>query len=113
MKSVFDPTKGEWSIAYPGRISQHDLVYHSPPHDPMHGIALGNGDVGALVWTDDARLLIALNKCDLWDDATFDRFHNWSAKEEEFCSTLRHAGRLVIDFRMPVFDFDPTVRTLE
>jgi len=104
MKTAFDRSQGEWSIDFPGRISQHDLVYHSPPNDPMRGIALGNGDVGALCWTEDSRLIIALNKCDLWDDALFDRFHNWSAEEEEFCSTLRHGGRLIIDFKLPVFD---------
>ena len=104
MKSTFDPAKGDWSIGFPGRVSQHDLVYQSPPNDPMRGIALGNGDVGALFWTEDARLIIALNKCDLWDDAAFERFHNWSTEEEDYCSTLRHGARLIIDFKLPVLD---------
>ena len=30
MESAFDPLTGEWHVAWPGRIAQHDLVYLSP-----------------------------------------------------------------------------------
>jgi len=104
MNSAFDPNTASWSIAWPERVSKHDLVYLSPPEDPMQGIALGNGDVGVLCWCEGSRLIFAVNKCDLWDDASFGQFHNWKAEEEEFSTTLRHAGRLIIDFQAPVFD---------
>jgi alpha-L-fucosidase 2 len=104
MQSSFDPRAGEWRIAWPGRVARHDLVYGSPPADPTQGIPLGNGDVGALAWCEGSRIVFALNKCDLWDDAPIGRFHNWKAEEEEASTTLRHAGRLVIDFHLPVFD---------
>lgn len=96
--------KAGWKIDWPGRVSRHDLVYLSPPCDPMQGMPLGNGDVGALCWCEDTKLIFAVNKCDLWDDAAFTRFHNWKAEEEEYSTTLRHACRLILDFQMPVFD---------
>jgi hypothetical protein len=92
--SAFDPNKAEWNISWPGRVSQYDLVYKSPPIDPMQGIPLGNGDVGGLFWCEDSKIIIVVNKCDLID------------------STLRHASRIIIDFKYPVFkamylsDFD-------
>ena len=102
--SGFCPKRGAWEIAWPGRVARHDLVYQSPPGDPMQGLPLGNGDVGVLCWCEDTRLVFAVNKCDLWDDAAFGRFHNWKPEEEEYSSALRHACRLYIDFQAPVFD---------
>ncbi|MBI4558405.1 MAG: hypothetical protein HY706_12560 [Candidatus Hydrogenedentes bacterium] len=104
IESPFDPKTASWEIPWPGRVAKHDLVYLTPPSDPMQGLPLGNGDIGILCWTDDTKLVFAANKCDLWDDAAFGRFHNWRAEEEEFSTALRHACRLIVDFQMPVFD---------
>ncbi|MEK7718501.1 MAG: hypothetical protein AAB347_02650, partial [Bacteroidota bacterium] len=65
IQSAFDPKSAKWDIAWPGRVSQYDLVYKSPPIDPMQGIPLGNGDVGALVWCEDSKIILVVNKCDL------------------------------------------------
>ena len=104
MQSCFDPKSDSWKIAWPGRVSRHDLVYLSPPSDPTQGLALGNGDVGALCWCEESSIVFALNKCDLWDDAAFGRFRNWAPEEEDISTTLRHAGRLILEFHHPVFD---------
>src|SRR5512136_3003405 len=104
MQSSFDISTGEWEIDWPGRVARHDLVYASPPEDPLQGIPLGNGDTGALAWCEGSRLVFALNKCDLWDDAGAETFRNWNPSEEEHSTTLRHAGRLVVDLGLPVFD---------
>ena len=45
-----------------------------------------------------------MNKSDLWDDAAFGTFHNWSSDEEDYSTTQRHACRIVIDFKFPVFN---------
>lgn len=105
VKTSYNKNKHDFDIAWPGRVARHDLVYLSPPSDPMqYGMPVGNGDIGALVWCDERRIIIAFNKCDLWDDAAFGSFHNWKREEEESSTTLRHACRIVIDFGMPVFD---------
>ena len=104
MKSAFNPALGTWEIGWPERVSKHDVVYESPPCDPMQGMPIGNGDVGVLCWCEDTRIILAVNKCDLWDDAAFERFHNWKPEEEDYSTALRHACRIVIDFQLPVFD---------
>ncbi len=60
--------EGRWNIPWPQRISQHDLVYLSPPDDPLQGLPIGNGDLGALVWVEGSRVRLAINKVDTWDD---------------------------------------------
>lgn len=102
--SAYNPKSAEWEIVWPGRVSQYNLAYLSPPVDPMQGIPLGNGEVGVLFWCEDSKIIAAVNKSDLWDDAPFDSFHNWSGKEEDYSTTQRHACRIIIDFNFPVFN---------
>lgn len=102
--SSFNPLTGTWNLSWPGRISQYDLVCLSPPSDPMQGIPLGNGDTGVLIWCENSKIIAAINKSDLWDDALFGTFHNWNSQEEDYSTTLRHACRVVIDFKYPVFN---------
>ncbi|MFA5203978.1 MAG: hypothetical protein WC708_06180 [Lentisphaeria bacterium] len=104
MQTAFDVNKGEWRINWPGRVARHDLVYLTPPTDPMQGLAIGNGEVGVLGWCEGSKLIFVVNKSDLWDDAAFGRFHNWQADEEEHSTTLRHGCRIILDFKLPVFD---------
>ena len=103
-ESAFSPREGRWNVAWPGVLAQHDLVYQSPPEDPMLGLPIGNGDIGALLWTTERELIVAINKNDIWDDAEPGPFRNWGSQEEGHRTSLRHAARLVIDFGCPVFD---------
>ena len=103
IQSAFNPKSAEWDIAWPGRVSQYDLAYLSPPKDALQGIPLGNGEIGVLFWCEDSKIIAVVNKSDLWDDAAFGPFHNWSGKEEDYSTTQRHACRIIIDFKLPVF----------
>ena len=100
--SAYIPEENRWNRRWPERISQHDLVYHSPPEDPILGLPIGNGDIGALVWAESGRLMFAINKSNLWDVDSSNINVDNSKDEEGTC--LRHCGRLIIDFNMPVFD---------
>lgn len=102
-RSAFNAESGQWNISWPGKLSQYDLVYQSPPKDPLQGIPLGNGEVGVLIWCEDSRIIAAVNKSDLWDDAAFGHFRNWHKEEEDLSTTLRHACRIIIDFKLPIF----------
>ena len=105
LETCYNRSTNDFDIAWPERVSRHDVVYLSPPSDPMqYGMPIGNGDIGALVWCDDRRIIIAFNKCDLWDDASFTEFKNWERSQEEYNTTLRHACRIIIDFGSPIFD---------
>jgi len=103
IKSAFNPKTAKWDIEWPGRVSQYDLVYMSPPIDPMQGIALGNGDVAALVWCEGSKIIMTLNKCDLWDDSQSDKPETWNEKYDYY-TTQRQACRIEIDFKYPVFN---------
>ncbi len=104
ISSAFDPEKAGWEVSWPGKVSQYDLVYLSLPADPMQGIPLGNGEIGALFWCEGSKIMAAVNKSDLWDDAAPGPFHNWKRDEEDHSTTLRHACRIAIDFKFPIFD---------
>jgi len=104
ISSAFNPKEFKWDIAWPGRISQYDLVYKSPPIDPLQGIPLGNGEVGALFWCEGSKIIIAVNKSDLWDDAKPDKFNNWNNEKEDSFTTQRHACRIIFDFKFPIFN---------
>ncbi len=103
LTSAFNPKTFSWNIDWPGRISRYDLVYLSPPVDPMQGIPLGNGDVSALVWCESSKIIIVLNKCDLWDDSQTGKPEVWDEKYD-FYTTQRQACRIEIDFKYPVFN---------
>ena len=104
IESAYSPSAGQWEVAWPERLSQHDVVYLSPPEDPTLGLPIGNGDLGALSWTTGREVVLALNKCDIWDDGKPGPFHNWGRTEEENYTTLRHCGWLTIDLDCPAFD---------
>ena len=99
-ESAYSPRQGAWHIDWPGRLAQHDIVYLSPPEDPTLGLPIGNGDLGALVWTGERELSLAINKCDIFDDNVPGPYRN----QEEKTTVPRHCGRLTIDFGAPVFD---------
>ena len=46
VNSAFDPRTGTWEIGWPRRVGKHDVVYPSPPEDPMQRMPVGNGYVG-------------------------------------------------------------------
>ena len=83
----------------------HDLVFLSPVDDPTHGIPIGDGSTGCLIWPETDKLVFAVNHTDLWDfQDTRESFGNWGDGEEERRTSLRHAGRLELRFDAPVFD---------
>lgn len=99
MKSAYSPLDNTWHLDWPGRLKQHDLVFLRPPDDPTQGLAIGTGAIGGLIWTEDSRLIMAINRDDTFDDREDGSFDFYA----EHNSTLRHCGRLVIDFSQPVF----------
>lgn len=86
-------------------LPKHDLVFLTPVSDPVYGLPIGDGDRGYLLHTENDRLIININKTDLWDDAQGDEFYMWSLEKFEHRTSLKHGARFEIAFDMPVFDF--------
>ncbi len=86
------------------RIRRFNVLYLTPPTDPAGGLTIGDGETGALLWFDHSKLLLAVNRADLWCDGAAGTFCNWAREEEESSTSLRHGGRIELDFLLPVFD---------
>lgn len=81
-------------VDYPAYLSKHDVVYLSPPTEGYEGFPLGNGDIGAMVWTTKTGLQAQINKNDTWDEPN-----------DEAPMLLRSCGQLSVDFTVPCFDW--------
>ncbi len=101
--TAFNPKTRKWERQFPGSLSQHDIVYESPPEDALQGLPLGNGDMGMLLWTEGSKLVAAVNKVDLFDDYP-EPGGATNHIEYDHEPALKHGARLIIDFQMPVFD---------
>jgi hypothetical protein len=100
-------------FAFPGRLTQvdysaflskHDVVYLAPVPNGIDGLPIGNGDLGATVWTPTDRLQFSINKVDLWDDGPDGPFTAWGPRDEDTLTFLRAAAVLSISHHLPSFD---------
>ncbi len=55
------------SVDYSSYLSQHDLVYHAPPLESSQAMPIGDGDMGAMLWS-PGKVMLQIQKNDLWDD---------------------------------------------
>lgn len=46
----FDPATGRLDVDYASYLQKNDLVFNQPVKDPVQGVMVGNGRVGAQVW---------------------------------------------------------------
>ncbi len=75
-------------------VRQFDTVFRTPMKQSFEALPVGNGDMAAMLWTEAESITMQLNKSDLWTKANRD------------CGMLlRSAGRLKLDFGMPLFDY--------
>lgn len=74
-------------------LRKHDIVYLDPDYEGYNGFPLGNGDIGGMIWTTEKGLELQINKINLYD------------RPEPGQVALKSAGRLSVDFGMPVNDY--------
>ncbi len=48
---AFNTSTGALNVDYPAYLSKHDIVYNKPNTNPNYGLTVGNGRVGAMVWS--------------------------------------------------------------
>jgi hypothetical protein len=95
---------GFTSVDYPAFLSRHDVVYQAPVVDAFDGLPVGNGDLGALVWTPPDRLRLQVNKVDLIDDGPDEPLQSWADDWDEVSTMLRHAATLSIGNSLRTYD---------
>lgn len=92
-------------VDYASYLSQHDVVYETPPAIGCHGLPIGNGVSGALVWTPPTAVRWELGGSDLWADGPARPFGSWNKEDEEVATALLSAGSLSIGYDIPAFDW--------
>ena len=50
---AFDTNAGALNVDYAGYLSKHDIVYQMPNTNSAFGLTVGNGRVGAMVWSNN------------------------------------------------------------
>jgi alpha-L-fucosidase 2 len=48
---AFNPQTGMLNVHYSEFMPKHDIVYNKPNTNPLYGLTVGNGHVGAMVWS--------------------------------------------------------------
>ena len=49
------------------RVSRHDLLFDTVPGTYFEGFIVGNGDLGAVLWFEEDRMVLSLDKADIWE----------------------------------------------
>ncbi|MCL5098918.1 MAG: glycoside hydrolase family 95 protein [Candidatus Omnitrophica bacterium] len=56
-----------FEVDWPGLVSGQDLILTTPPQSAVHGLLLGNGDIGVSVYGAPEIIILQVGKNDLWD----------------------------------------------
>lgn len=102
--NIYNPMTDKWNIDSEDYLKRHELVFHAPAEDPLRGIPIGDGDRGYLIYTSENKLVININKTDLWDENGADDLDMWNDNNIENHTALRNGAVLTLDFSMPVFE---------
>jgi hypothetical protein len=71
MGEAFDTTRGVLNVDYAGYLSKHDVVYNKANANPLYGLPVGNGRVGALVWSANGGLTMQVSGVDASQQTAF------------------------------------------
>jgi hypothetical protein len=83
---------GPLTVDYKGILSQHDVVYLTPPIAGHEGLILGDGEAGARLWNPPDRLVLQLNHSAFWNDSSPSPAND-------------HGARVEIQTGLPMFDW--------
>jgi hypothetical protein len=92
------------NVASAQDLSRQDVLYFSPIDHAYQGMPIGNGSLGAMVWTPRDRYEFIINHTDIFDDAPDGHFDGWAASEEEEWTMHRGAGVISISADLPIHD---------
>ncbi|MET7403187.1 discoidin domain-containing protein [Dactylosporangium sp. NPDC005572] len=68
--AAFNSSTGSMNVNYAGYLSKHDIVYNRPNTNPLHGLTVGNGRTGAMVWAQNG-LTAQVSGVDLSQQSAF------------------------------------------
>jgi alpha-L-fucosidase 2 len=68
---AFDTARGTLNVDYAGYFSKHDVVYNKANTNALYGLPVGNGRVGALVWSANNGLTMQVSGVDTSQQTAF------------------------------------------
>src|SRR5688572_4594986 len=68
--AAFNAGSGTLNVNRAGYLSKHDIVYNRPNTNPLHGLTVGNGRTGAMVWSQNG-LTMQVSGVDLAQQSTY------------------------------------------
>ena len=68
--AAFNASTGALNVDRAGYMSKHDIVYNRPNTNPLHGLTVGNGKTGAMVWNQNG-LSMQVSGVDLAEQSTY------------------------------------------
>ncbi|GIG92224.1 hypothetical protein Pen02_71600 [Plantactinospora endophytica] len=68
--AAFNQSTGTLNVNYANYMSKHDIVYNRPNTNPIHGLTVGNGKTGAMVWNQNG-LSMQVSNVDLAQQSTY------------------------------------------
>jgi alpha-L-fucosidase 2 len=68
--AAFNAGTGALDVNYGSYLSKHDIVYNRPNTNPLHGLTVGNGKTGAMVWNQNGTSM-QVSGVDLAEQSTY------------------------------------------
>ncbi|MFI6779936.1 glycosyl hydrolase family 95 catalytic domain-containing protein [Micromonospora sp. NPDC050276] len=68
--TAFNSGTGTLNVDYASYLAKHDVVYSRPNTNPLHGLTVGNGRTGAMVWSENG-LSMQVSGVDLAEQSTY------------------------------------------
>ncbi|GIF76352.1 glycosyl hydrolase family 95 catalytic domain-containing protein [Asanoa siamensis] len=68
--AAYNAGTGALNVDYANYLSKHDVVYNRPNTNPLHGLTVGNGRTGAMVWNQNG-LTAQVSGVDLAQQSTY------------------------------------------
>ncbi|GIH09037.1 hypothetical protein Rhe02_71040 [Rhizocola hellebori] len=69
--AAFNSGSGALNVNYAGYLSKHDIVYNRPNTNNLHGLTVGNGKTGAMVWSAGGGHRMQVSGVDLSQQSAF------------------------------------------
>ena len=83
-------------------LCKHDLVFRGAVCDPSHGLPVGNGRLGGLIWIENEGIKVQINHTDLVDD--FGKDKKYCVAGNEGNTICRNGALFSINFNCPIFE---------
>jgi len=95
-------------VDYRKLVSRADLTYDKPVSQSEHGLPIGNGTMGSLVWTLPTTLKFQINRVDVY--ANNRHTNSFPKRDSDYCGGCGFVDIDFVDFGEDVF---PSERTLQ